>query len=145
MKYVTYFLLLSSFLFSSCRQETDIIGSATIEAMINGVKFEAEVGNVIFLDGTLNMGGVGQYEALLQFNDVQEGTFQLPTSQGAIDVLFLTQEDGTVISVAEGSYTVSNLTNNRASGSFEGTFYATDDIFLSTPIQVTNGTFSASF
>lgn len=122
-----------------------MVGMATIEATIEGQAFKAEVGNVILLEGTLNMGGVGQYEAHLQFNEIEEGTFALPSTQGLIDVLFLTMEDGTVIGVGDGTYTVDNLSNSRASGSFQGTFYAIDDFMLANPVEVTNGQFDASF
>jgi len=118
-------------------------GTGEIRADIDGVPFSATVGMVALLDGTLNLGNIGQDDAQLQFNSADVGTYDLNLGAGAmgeIDQLSFRLDGVGIIGTVQGSITVEMLSG---SGS-EGTFSAVAGDGANT-YQITNGVFIADF
>ncbi|MDN5200896.1 hypothetical protein QQ008_05975 [Fulvivirgaceae bacterium BMA10] len=147
--------LISAFLFMSCTviclscgSDDDPApaqaGTGTITAKIDGTNFSADVQFVTLLDNTLNLGIITTNNAQLQVTPATEGTHQIsPSSQGVVDVVLLKLSNGTTISLSNGSITISKLTNNSASGTFQGTAVNIAD--FNDEYQITEGTFNGNF
>ncbi|RMG22491.1 MAG: hypothetical protein D6730_16340 [Bacteroidetes bacterium] len=142
------FVMLALLTASSCKKndQPNFGGTADIMAEIDGISFSATLSNVALLDSTLNMGNMAQDKAQLQFHRVYKtGSFTLNKNQGLIEQINLITADGKNLSIIDGSYTIDELTKNKAKGTFQGTAYEITDFNMRTPYQITKGTFDARF
>ncbi|MEL6674294.1 MAG: hypothetical protein AAFR61_18955 [Bacteroidota bacterium] len=140
------FLALIAF---ACNNQPDVDfeGDGQVEATVAGNLFSAKLSVAFFMDSTLQLGRLDKDNAQLQFNQIYTtGTYDLGLQNGGyIDNIMLMLEDGTHLSMGDGTYTISKLTNRNTEGTFSGTAYALTDIFFQNPIKVEAGTFEANF
>lgn len=147
MKPIYYLFLAACIsLFACNNQDQFLSGGGEITANIDGFNFSADVSAAFLLDSTLQVGIFGTDPASIQLNEVYtEGEFVLNDGQGFVNNITLSLENGKQVSLSEGNYTITLLTNSKAEGSFEGTAYEITDILLANPYPVSQGTFKCNF
>ncbi len=96
-----------------------------------------------YLDETLNIGLIGSNSIQFQIINLTN-TGEYPFNSGDVFIA-IDMSDGTRIAAGNGTVTVSTLNNSRAKGSFSGSFFALDDVNMTNPIQVTDGSFDANY
>ena len=136
-------LLALSVVLPSCNKDNNQNngGTGTITCKIDGVDYTFNVGNVIFNDGTLNVGDISV--ALVQVQNASVGTFTV--GLGGATMSFNTNA-GEVIGAFSGTIEITQLSGSSASGTFSGQCRDVTDILQTGPVfTITDGTFTANF
>lgn len=150
---LSFFLLLTSTLIlsSACNKDNGddtILGGqgCKITWKIDGDSFSEEVIACIYDGETLNVGSVGVDDAQVQVDPIMStGTYELDLGSGTTVYIALKLPDGTTLAAKSATVVVDKLSDNRASGTFQGIFLDVMDISQTTEYQVTDGTFEANF
>ena len=92
-----------------------------------------------FLDSTPNIGLLGTDAIMLQVNKLsQPGTYDLSEVTNSA---FVNLPDGTQIGALSGSIVITQLSSNKAKGTFSGSFYDLTDLMQTPNYTVTDGSF----
>ncbi|MAT54174.1 MAG: hypothetical protein CMN32_06800 [Saprospirales bacterium] len=115
-----------------------------ISCKVNGDLIQVDPSSgCIFLDSTLNIGLFGTDAIMLQVNNLsQPGTYDLSEIP---NTAFVNLPDGTQIGALSGSIVITQLSGNKAKGTFSGSFYDITDLMQTPNYTVTEGSFEASF
>lgn len=115
-----------------------------ISCKVDGTTITVDPANsCTYLGNTLNIGQTGQDAIQLQVNNLTAtGTYDIADQS---TVVIITLSNGTTIGGLTGQIVVSEISNSKASGTFNGIFYDLSDITQMTTFTVTDGSFSAEF
>lgn len=155
MKQFSFFklglLVLISFSLLQCKKDNNNdgvtdpeSGECTITWKLDGQPGESMPAVCLYLDNTLNLGIIGSSEAFLQVSPLTStGEFDLATVEVQ---LIIDMDADTRLAAESGTITVTELSSNKAKGTFTATMRDFTDVFLTGPTyQVTEGSFEANF
>ncbi len=147
-KLIPGLLALATLMFFACNNDDDggtlPTSDCNISCKVNGDLIQVDpASSCILLDSTLNIGLLGTDAIMLQVNKLsQPGTYDLSEVTNSA---FVNLPDGTQIGALSGSIVITQLSSNKAKGTFSGSFYDLTDLMQTPNYTVTDGSFEASF
>ena len=150
-----FFLLLGLSLTFSCNNNNNdndgisLGDGCNASWKVNGDDYSIEdMGLCVFFDNNLTMSAFtagGPF--LMQIDPIgAPGTFQFDSSDPDQSVLLVIElTDGRSIGMLSGQIVVSDISTDKASGTFSGTFFDLNDLNMAPDFNVTDGKFNANF
>lgn len=146
-----FYVLLSLclFLHFGCKKDKNnpVLGDDNCEVSytIDGQNNSSEPAVCVYLDGTLQMGLVGSNDIVIQVNELF-GTGSIEAPSGKLIIIVGLNDGNLRLGIESGSMNITEFSNNKIEGNFNGTFRDVLDFDMTGPTyELTNGKFEANF